>query len=257
MKYLFCLTAATALLAATPAQAEDVYVSLSGALINQSDSDNEGAFTRDFLTGAGTTIAAGTPLPNGTSVGWTTDFKPGYMINGAVGKDLGAFRVESELSFTKANVDTHTGVEAGGIDLTNEDAAVLIQEQNTNLGITVGDLAADGQGSLETSSVFINGYFDFETDSALTPYVGAGIGYTEGKVDYSPSDVAIIDDKEHFVSWQLMAGLTYQVSSGNEFFGGVRYRSSSDLEVDSVLAPFTFDVENKSTSAEVGYRVKF
>lgn len=257
MKTLFSLSAAMGLLAATPAHAGDIYLSLSGGITSQSDSDNEGEFTRDFLTGAGTTIPAETPLPNGTDVGWTTEFKTGYMVNGAIGKDLGALRFEGELSLTKANVDTHTNVQAAGIDLTNEDAAVLIQEQNTNLGISVGNLVADGQGSLKTTSVFINAYYDFETDSALTPYFGAGIGYTEGQVDFSPTATPIIDDKEQVVSWQLMAGAAYEVSENGEIFGGLRYRASSDLEVDSILTPIQLDIENKATSLEVGYRMMF
>ncbi|WP_409433126.1 outer membrane protein [Litorimonas sp. RW-G-Af-16] len=258
MKYITSLLAASAMMVAAPAIAQDTYVSLSGGIKTQSDSDNNGAFSSDFTTGQGSdAIPLGTPLPAGTDVGWTTDFKSGYHLNAAIGKDMGALRFEGELSLEKAKVDTHTGVSAAGLDLTSQDAAVLITGQATGLGVTVGNLVADGQGDIKSTSVFANVFYDIETDSAITPYVGGGIGYGWNKVDYSPSATPIIDDKDNGFVWQAMAGAAFAVSDRSAITAGVRYRDSSDLEVDASLFPATFEVENTRTLFEVGYRLGF
>lgn len=252
------LTGAAAL--AAPAQAQyfdDVYVSVSGGLVFPSDSDNDGEFTSDFLTGQGTAIDAGTPLPAGTAVEWTTEFDTGYVINGAVGARFQGFRGEVELSYESADVDTHEGVTvAGELAIDGEDAAILTGGV-APLGASVGAVVADGQGDISTLSVFANGYYDILLDGPLTPYVGAGLGWGRTKVDYSPSDVEIIDDKDSGFTWQVMGGASYAVNPTTDLFAGVRYRSSSDAEVDSTLIPATLDVENKRVLGEVGVRFGF
>ncbi|MEM9014196.1 MAG: hypothetical protein AAGB02_03720 [Pseudomonadota bacterium] len=75
------------------AQAGDTYVSITGSGVFLQDSDNEGAFSTDFSTGAGTAIPAGTVLPGGTPVGWNTEFDTGFAVSGAIGKRFGAARV--------------------------------------------------------------------------------------------------------------------------------------------------------------------
>ncbi|MEL6360344.1 MAG: hypothetical protein AAFR21_04610 [Pseudomonadota bacterium] len=140
--------AASAFALCGPAFAEN-YVAISGGIAFQEDSENAGVFDGDFITGAGTTIPAGTVLPDGTAVGWNTGFDNGYLINLAFGRRYNIFRGEIEVSYQNAQVDTHTDVVAGGIALGAEDAGVLVTGAD-NLGISVADLVADGQGELES-----------------------------------------------------------------------------------------------------------
>lgn len=236
----------------------ELYVSLSGGVSFLQDSENSGAFVGDFVTGEGTTIPAGTVLPNGTGVGWTTEFDTGFTVAGAVGmRFLDAFRGEIEVAYQSNDVDTHSGVTAGGIGLDAEDAGVLITGSG-NLGTSVGNLVADGQGSVDTLFVMANAYFDFGDDSWIAkPYIGAGLGFGIVEVDYSPSNTLIVDDTDTRFAYQVMAGLSAPILPNADLFGGYRYRATEDAETDVALFNAGLDIENASHIVEAGIRFRF
>ena len=254
---LLTTAAAGAFAFASAAHAQDTYVSISGGGSFLMNSDNEGEFDGDFATGAGTTIPAGTILPDGTDVGWETDFDTGWTVNGAVGRDYGFFRGEIEVAYQTNDVGTHTGVSAGGIDLTSEDAAVLISGQATNLGVSVGDLVAAGEGDVRTIFIMANLIAEFDNASRFTPYAGGGAGVGFVNVDYAPSATTIIDDDTTAFAYQFMAGVSYEFSPVTELFAGYRYRATTDAEVDASLFAAEFDVENRASIVEAGVRVRF
>jgi opacity protein-like surface antigen len=242
--------------AASAQDNSDWYVSLSGGVSLLNDSDNAGAFDGAFTTGEGTTIPAGTVLPDGTSVGWTTDFDRGYALAGAIGRRYGAFRGEVEVAYQNNNVGSHTNVLVGGGAIGTEDAGVLVTGSG-NLGVSVADLVADGQGGVETIFVMANAFVDIDTGTALTPYLGAGVGVGFVDVNFSPSAVTIIDDTSTEFAWQAMAGAAYQVSPSTEFYVGYRYRSTSDAGVAASLFSANLDVENTTSIIEGGIRFSF
>jgi opacity protein-like surface antigen len=247
----------TAILFSTAAAAQDSYISVSGGVAFLQDSDNSGAFSRAFTTGAGTTIPAGTVLPAGTPLGWTTEFEEGYSISGAYGVRFGdSFRGEVELSYQSNDIDTHNGVTAAGIPLASEDAGVLITGSG-NLGITVGALVDDGQGSVSTTYLMANAYYDFPAFGAVQPYVGAGIGLGFVDVDYSPSNVSIIDDEATVFAYQAMVGASVAVSDSTAVFAQYRYRATSDVETEASLFAANLDIENGSSLVEAGVRFGF
>ena len=86
---------------------------------------------------------------------------------------------------------------------------------------------------------------------------GAGIGASNVKVRYNPSDVDIINDSETVFAYQLMAGASYDVSDRVQLFGGYRYRATQDVDFNVNLFPATLDVENQSNILEVGVRFYF
>lgn len=259
MKVLTLMTAGAALaLTAGAASAQETYVSGSAGFNFQTDSDNAGAFTRDFVTGAGGAIPAGTTLPQGASVGWTTEFDTGLFLSAAYGlRFQDQFRVEGEISYTSADIDTHGGVTVGGDAIGGADAAVLITG-SAPLGVSVSDLVADGQGDVTSVGYALNGYYDFPVrDTAFTAYIGAGAGVAEVEVDYSPSGTQIVSDTEMVGFYQLMGGGSYALSDDTEFYAGYRWRQSEDAQTNSTLIPSTLDVENASHILEAGVRYTF
>ena len=249
------IAACTAVIMASTAAAQDWYVSGSVGFTQQSDSDNRGE-TDSFTTGNlgdGSTldVAAGTPY------GWQTEFDNGLSIAGEVGVRLNDnIRGGVEVSYSQADVDTHTGVFLADIDLTDVDAAALAGAPDP-LGVSVGDLVADGQGEVTTLSVFANAYYDFDLDSQIKPYVGAGIGFMDVDAEYSPSGVGIIDDGETKFAWQLKAGASYEVNDSWEIFGEYTYRQSDDIEVSNDLFPGSLDIENQQNVFSIGARLSF
>ena len=255
-KFLAVSTVGALALVST-ASAQDTYFSVSGGGSFLMDSSNQGAFVGDFTTGEGTTVPAGAVLPDGTAVGWDTDFNTGWTVNGALGRDFGFVRGELEVGYQSNGVNTHTGVNAGGIDLTNEDAAVLITGQATNLGVSVGDLVAAGEGDVRTVFLMANAIIDFDNSSPFTPYVGGGVGVGFVDVNYAPSATTIIDDSSTQFAYQVMGGVEYEVSPKTSLFAGYRYRATSDAEVNASLFSAAFDVENSASVVEAGLRVRF
>jgi opacity protein-like surface antigen len=239
------------------AYAQDTYVSVSGGGSFLMDSDNEGSFVGDFTTGAGTTVPFGAVLPDGTDVGWTTEFDTGWTVNGALGRDFGFLRGEIEVGYQSNGVDTHAGVSAGGIALDNEDAAVLISGQATNLGVTVGDLVAAGEGDVKTVFVMANAIAAFDNASPFTPYIGGGVGAGFVDVFYAPSATTIIDDDSTALAYQVKAGIEYEFSPSTSLFAGYRYRATTDVEVDASLFDAQFDIENRASIVEAGVRLAF
>lgn len=251
------IAAIVAALIATPAAAQEFYgsVSVGGVMLN--DSDNSGSFSSDFLTGTGTTIGNNTPLPAGASVGWTTEFDTGYTLSAAIGRRFAnGLRGEVELAYQNNDVDTHNNVQAAGIPLDNEDVGVLISGAPPQ-GATVGAIVGDGRGSVETTFLMANLYYDFTQYGAFTPYVGAGLGVGFVNVDYAPSGVGIVNDDETVFAYQLVAGASYDLSDRTALFVQYRYRATEDVETKVDLFPASLDVENRASVIEAGLRFNF
>jgi len=225
--------AASAFFAVSTAAAQDWYVSGSIGYAQQNDSSNSGstgAFTTGNLgDGSSLSVDAGTPY------GWNTEFDGGTMISGEVGVEYGSnIRAGIEVSYQSSDVDTHTGVSLGGGSIDGVDAAALAGSPDP-LGVTVGDLVADGQGEIESTSVFANVYYEFG----------------------DASNVEIIDDGETKFAYQVKAGASYAVNDNWEVFGEYTYRATDDIEVTNSLFPGDLSIENQSNLFSVGVRYRF
>lgn len=253
-KVLAAALASSAIFAGA-AHAEN-YVSLSAGGSFLRNSDNQGAFAGPFVTGAGTTIPAGTTLLDGTSVGWTTEFNTGFALSGAVGRRFGPLRGEFEVAYQDNGVDLHRNVRVGGAPIGGEDAGVLITG-SPNIGVSVADLVNDGEGGVDTVFLFANAFYDFSGFGKLKPYVGGGLGVGFADVTYRPSGVDIIDDRATVFAWQAAAGVSYELTPRTDLFAGYRYRATSDVEVNANLFPAQFDVQNRASIVEAGLRFAF
>ena len=254
-------TALVALLAGTAlpltAAAQEWYAGGSVSWLQQNDSSNSGT-TGTFATGNGApVIPLGTEIADGTSYGWDTEFDGGYGLSGEVGLRYGyGLRSGIEITYTKADVDTHGGVTVGGAGIDGVDAAVLTGSAE-QLGATVGDVVSAGEGDISGLGVFANAYYDFNTEGRLQPYLGGGVGFMDVDVDYSPSGVGIVDGGETKFAWQLKAGATWRVTDMWDVYGEYAYRQTDDIEVDNDLFPGTLDIENQQNLFSVGTRIRF
>lgn len=242
---------------AAPALAADMYVAGTLGYFKQKSSTNAGLFATPFTTGSVTGVENPLTLPEGDAVGWRTNFDKSAAYSLALGWRMDAFRFEVEYAMTNADVESHAEVVASDIELANIDAGVLLTGNVGDLGISVGDLVAGGMGRLKTNTFFLNGYYDFMSNEAFSPYLGAGLGYAKAKVRYEPSDVQIIDDSDSTFSYQLMLGASYAFNDNFELYGDVRYRRAKDAAVTSPLLSADFDIQNRGTLYNIGVRYNF
>lgn len=136
-----------------------------------------------------------------------TEFDTGGQIGLGVGATLApGFRAEVELSYSRQDADT-----------------IRFSGNGPAAEINVG-------GDVTTTTLFANGFYDFDTGGPFTPYVGAGLGiaYVEQDLVYGPG-VRVSDDDTVF-GVQLIAGAAYDLSDSLALTGDIRYRRLFDIE---------------------------
>ena len=97
----------------------------------QADSSNSGD-TGAFNTGNGfPALPFGTSIASGTNYGWDTEFDGGMALSAETGLmyDSG-FRSSIELTYSNADVDSHSDVTVGRTNIDGVDAAVLTGSPN-------------------------------------------------------------------------------------------------------------------------------
>lgn len=84
-------------------------------------------------------------------------------------------------------------------------------------------------GSVESYVGMVNGYYDFDTGSRWTPYLGLGLGVSQHKFDSLTINVA---DEDTVLAYQGMAGVAYRLKPYERTYIGVGYRyfGTSDPE---------------------------
>jgi opacity protein-like surface antigen len=239
------------------ALAQDSYISGFGGLVMKSDSSNGGGLTSSFTTGEGTTIPGGTVLPSGSSLAWDTHFDAGYNFGFAYGmsSEIG-FRSEFEVRYLRNGIQSHASVAVAGIDISSEDAGILITGSD-NLGVSVAQVVADGRGHMDTWSFMANAYYDFNSDGTVNPYVGGGLGYATTKVMFEPSGVSVADHRDGGFAYQAIGGMDFAVTESMRLFAEYRFFATSNVETELSLLPGTLDVENKNHIANFGVRYHF
>ncbi|MFN3748946.1 MAG: outer membrane protein [Sphingorhabdus sp.] len=248
--YLLGMAAAVVVLPAT-ANAQ-TYIGVSGGLTLPNDSKNKGEFT---ATVPATTVAPIYPaIPQGTELGWTTEFDNGYNISAVLGHRFDSgIRIEGEFNYSRAGVKTHSDVAAGSTIIDAVDASVLTR--GPTLGATVGAVVDSGIGKQSNYGLFANAYYDLVTEGSFQPYIGAGIGLQRAKFDYRPSNVDVGQGSDTNLAWQLMAGATIKISSGFELFGQYNYRDAGTTKMRLDLLPADLNAKSRQSILSLGVRV--
>ena len=181
------------------------------------------------------------------------DLGTGYVFGLSVGKYItNNFRVELEAS------------QRGGLEYDTEYAS------EPNLGTTT-------KADIKTQSIFINGFYDFESfaiiNSSVTPYIGGGIGISRNKMgvvtEVTPeNEVAYLDgNKVSQFSYKLAAGtlvslteslsldINYQYVDLGSFKSGLGYVASGGATGN--LTEALNGGEIKTQELMVGLQYKF
>ena len=148
----------------------------------------------------------------------------------------GASKLSSEtltLSGASGDADYDTGFLAGGAigyDYANSPFRTEI-EYTYRTGDNSSMPAAIGTGGdLASTSLMLNAYYDFDTGTAWTPYIGAGIGAAT-EIDFDVEGGAGEFSDSGVFAAQIMAGAAYTISDRASLFGELRYFDAGSVDL--------------------------
>lgn len=149
-------------------------------------------------------------------------FDAGFLGTAVVGYDFaGPFRAEAEYGWQKNDLDT--------LSYSNR----------------IGNF---NQGDLKTQSLMVNGFYDVDTGSPWSPFVGAGIGWA--KVDLNTPALPFADNDDVF-AYQFMAGVAYNVSEQLAIDAQYRFFGTQDATIQGA------DFGMNSNDLMLGIRYSF
>ena len=138
--------------------------------------------------------------------GYNIDTDIGYTVGGFVGYDFGnSFRLEGELSYRRNGLDS----------------------------FSLGGSSVPMEGDASALALMMNGLYDFDSGSALTPHIGGGVGVARFSViDARPvgiPDPPTSEDDTVF-AYQFIVGVNYELSPTSTFFVDYRLFGTTDPE---------------------------
>jgi OOP family OmpA-OmpF porin len=136
--------------------------------------------------------------------------KKGFDVDGIIGYDFGAFRLEGEVGYKQAILKSITPLP------------------------TTAAVGADSYGRTSVLSFMVNGLLDFGSDDGLSGYVGGGAGVGRVKLgNYGVRGVGqLTDDSDTGFAYQALAGVRYPVTTNVDV--GLKYRFFNENRVDLV-----------------------
>jgi len=219
--------ASTAL--ATPALARDNawYVGVEGGAM----------IVEDISFDIGASTAAG-----------TVDHNYGWDVGGVIGYDLGAFRIEADVSYRRATVDSYR--------------STLTTPVYTSGGVLYSPPAAAGTydyagGSSSALSFMVNGLLDFGDDDGVQGFIGGGAGVSRVKASYGLNDNGnFLDDSDTVFAWQVLAGLRQPISRNVDVTLKYRFFNADNVKLVDVTGR-QFDGRFRSHSILGGVTFNF
>jgi OOP family OmpA-OmpF porin len=136
------------------------------------------------------------------------NYEYGYDGGLFVGYDLGAFRIEGEAAYKKADLESYNTV----IRLPGEGAAFPPSREFAG-------------GSESALSFMINGMLDFGDDDGISGFVGGGVGMARVKANNErvfANTAPFLDDSDSKLAWQVFAGVRQAISDNIDVT--VKYR---------------------------------
>ncbi len=117
-------------------------------------------------------------------------------------------------------------------------------------GLDILGYITTGKFEIESQSIMLNAYYDINTGTKLTPYVGAGFGYAnvEGKLSIEGESDSVDDNN---FAWQIGAGSSYALNEKILLDAGYRYVDYGDFTKEDV------NVDTTAHELYVGARYAF
>ena len=170
---------------------------------------------------------------NGASFNEQVDFDPGIYVGGTGGYNFGFFRLEGELSYRHAEINS----------------------------ISNGTFR-NPDGNLGALAVMGNAFFDLRNSTPVTPYWGGGVGFASLHLsdtygtDSLGRTLVYAGDTDTVFAYQAGAGLEIALNRQLSLDLGYRYFGTSTARFGA-NKDITTDLKLESHNGAVGLRVKF
>jgi OmpA-OmpF porin, OOP family len=150
----------------------------------------------------------------------SVDHKIGYDVDGIIGYDFGAFRMEAEVGYKQAQVDAYTSSTTTRV--------------GTGFAPATARTFKGAAGQTSALSFMLNGLLDFGDDDGLNGFVGGGAGVARVKhSNYSISSAGnFLDDSDTGFAYQALAGIRAPLTDNIDV--GLKYRFFNVDGVDTV-----------------------
>lgn len=174
-----------------------------------------------------------------------------YAEGGYVSGNIGA-AILSDIDVTDSTVpgltvelESDTGLAFGialgyGFDNNMRIEGELAYQKNDVDKIGAFGVSVDANGDTSSLAFLLNGYYDFVNDSALTPFISAGIGFAKVEInDFSVMGVTLGSEDDTVFAYQVGAGVGYAVTEKTTLDLKYRYFGTADPEFDTTEAEYS------------------
>ena len=150
------------------------------------------------------------------------DSKPGFDVDGIIGYDFGPFRLEAEVGYRQANVETY----ASGTTIYG----------GPGRGVAPAGTYTDAGGRTSALSFMLNGLIDFGDDDGIQGFVGGGAGVARVKFSrYAINQTgSFLNDSDTGFAYQALAGVRAPLTDHVDV--GLKYRFFNVDGVDTIDA---------------------
>lgn len=173
-----------------------------------------------------------------TTFNETVEFDTNINVGATAGYDLGILRLEGELSYKHAGINS----------VTDKDDGFRFRNVDGDLGVL---------------AMMFNGFFDLHNPSRVTPYLGGGIGfaalYLSNTTGIDRDGIRIplyLSDDDTVFAYQAGAGLDIALNRQLSLDLGYRYFGTSKATFGA-NKDITTDLSFESHNAAVGLRLKY
>ena len=148
-----------------------------------------------------------------------TEFEDDWNYSAAYGWKREGYRYEVELVLGEDEVSSHT--------------------------LNGGAPLAGATGGINMAGLLFNGYYDFSTASAFTPYVGGGLGIAMIEAEgFGVADIPdVLNDEGTVFAYQFMAGIGYDLSDRTNLFAEYRYLGTESVDVTTSVSTGSVDTD--------------
>ena len=164
------------------------------------------------------------------------DLGGGFSGDLGVGYDFGALRAELTYGYSRASLNAVGAANPIGF------GAFGIVPFTDNVS-----------GIINKSDVLASLYYDIETNSRWTPYIGGGIGYTNlSTPSFSLNGFPTNSVNKGLFGWQAKVGVSYAMSYNSDVYVEGVYQGAGGYTSENL----TFDAFN-SFGGKIGFRYRF